>query len=106
MFIAPVKEIDVEQTIKGLKTNSAAGFDEIPKSLFQQCLRYFVKPLNHIYNVSFQNDVFPVIMKKVKITQLFKKGDKQDIQNYRPISILSVFLKISDEAGYINHCST
>jgi hypothetical protein len=94
MFIAPVTETEVEQTIKGLKTNSAAGFDEIPVSLVKQCLGYFVKPLVHIYNVSFQTGIFPDIMKKAKIRPLFKKGDKQDVQNYRPISILSAFSKI------------
>jgi hypothetical protein len=100
MFIAPVTEIEAERTIKGLKTNSAAGFDEIPMSLIKQCLGYFVKPLTHIYNVSFQTDIFPDIMKKAKIRPLFKKGDKQDIQNYRPISILSAFLKILEKLMY------
>jgi hypothetical protein len=91
MFIAPVTETEVEQTIKGLKTNSAAGFDEIPMSLAKQCLGYFLKPLTHIYNASFQTGIFPDIMKKAEIRPLFKKWDKQDIQNYRPISILSAF---------------
>jgi hypothetical protein len=93
MFIVPVTEIEVEQTIKGLKTNSAAGFDEIPMSLVKQCLGYYVKPLVHIYNVSFQTGIFPDITKKAKIRPLFKKEDKQDVQNYRPISILSAFSK-------------
>jgi hypothetical protein len=48
----------VEQTIKGLKTNSAADFDEVPLSFTKQCLGYFVKPLTHIYNVSFQTGIF------------------------------------------------
>jgi hypothetical protein len=39
IFIAPVTEIEVEQTIKGLK-NLAAGFVEIPVSLVKQCLGY------------------------------------------------------------------
>jgi hypothetical protein len=73
MFIAPVTETEVEQTIKGLKTNSAAGFDEIPISFVKQCLGYFVKPLTHIYNVSFQTVIFPDIMKKAKIRPLFFK---------------------------------
>jgi hypothetical protein len=91
MFIAPVSVHEVEQVIKGLKTNSAAGFDEILMSLVKQCLCYFIKPLVHIYNVPFQTGIFPDVMKKAKIKPLFKKGDKQDIQNYRPISILSAF---------------
>jgi hypothetical protein len=94
MFIAPVTEIEMEQTIKGLKTNSAAGFDEIPMSLVKQCLGYFVKPLTHIYNVSFQTGIFPDIMKKAKIRPLFKEEDKQNLHNYRPTSILPAFSKI------------
>jgi hypothetical protein len=97
MFIAPVTEIEVEQTRKGLKTNSAAGFDKIPMSLVKQCLGYFVKPLTYIYNISFQTGIFPDIMKKAKIRPLFKTGDKQDIQDYRPISILSVFSKMCNK---------
>jgi hypothetical protein len=91
MFIAPVTETEVEQVIKGLKNNSPAGFDEIPTFLVKQCLCYFVKPFVHISNVSFQTGIFPDMMKKAKIEPLLKKGDRQDIQNYRPISILSVF---------------
>jgi hypothetical protein len=100
LFIAPVTEIEVEQTIKGLKTNSAAGFDKIPVSLVKQCLGYFVKPLAHIYNVSFLSGIFPDVMKKVKIRPLFKKGDKQDVQNYRLISISIAFSKILEKFMY------
>jgi hypothetical protein len=83
-----------------IKKNSAASFDEIPMTLVKQCLYYFVKPFTHIYNVSFQTGIFPDIMKKAKIRPLFKKSDKQDIQNYRPISILSAFSKILEKLMY------
>ena len=69
-------------------------------SLVKQCLGYFIKPLVHIYNVSFQTGIFPDMMKLAKIKPLFKKGDRQDIQNYRPISILSAFSKILEKLMY------
>ena len=39
-------------------------------------------------------------MKIAKIRPLFKKGDKLDIQNYKPISVLSVFSKILENIIY------
>ena len=39
-------------------------------------------------------------MKEAKISPLFKKGDKQDIWNYRPIAVLSVFSKILENFMY------
>jgi hypothetical protein len=90
----------VEQVIKGLKNNSSAGFDEILTFLVKQCLCYFIKPLVHIYNVSFQTGIFPDMMKKAKIKPLFKKGDRQYIQNYRPLSILSVFCRSLEKLMY------
>ena len=66
MFVAPVTETEVEKVIKGLKNNSSTGFDEIPTFLVKQCLCYFIKPLVHIYNVSFQTGIFPDMMKEQK----------------------------------------
>jgi hypothetical protein len=100
MFIAPVTETELIQVIKGLKNNSSAGFDETPTFLVKQCLCLFIKPLVHIYNVSFQTGTFPDMMKIAKVKPSFKQKDRQDIQNYRPISILSVFSKPLEKLMY------
>jgi len=39
-------------------------------------------------------------MKKAKIRPLFKKGDRQEMQNYRPISILSMLSRILEKLMY------
>ena len=100
MFVAPVSATEMEQVIKSLKNNSSTGYDEVPMSLVKQCLCYFIQPLVHIYNVSFQSGIFSDMMKLAKIKTLFKKGDKYDIQNYRLISILSAFSKILEKLMY------
>ena len=94
MLVSPVTVQEVEEVIKSLKTNVSAGFDEIPTSILKRCLCYFIRPLVHIYNISLQTGIFPDMMKIAKIRPLFKKGDRQNMQNYRPIYILTSFTKI------------
>ena len=53
-------------------------------------------------NSSFECGIFPNELKLAKVIPIFKNGDKQDISNYRPISILSFFSKIFEKTMY-NH---
>lgn len=52
-----------------------------------------------MYLISVNSGIFPDLMKIAKI-RLLKKGDKLDIQNYRPVSVLSVFSKILEKIMY------
>jgi hypothetical protein len=61
---------------------------------------YIMKPSVHICNVSFQYGIFTDEMKIANIKPHFKTGDKQDMRNYRPISVLSVFSKILEKLMY------
>jgi Notch-like protein len=45
--------------------------------------------------------IFPDCLKYSEIKPLFKKGDKQNISNYRPISILTSFSKVLEKAVHI-----
>ena len=100
MFVAPVTIEELERVIASLNKNASAGYEEIPMLEIKQCMGYIIKPLVHIFNVSFQSGIFPDQMKRAKIKPLFKKGDKQNMQNYRPISVLSVFSKVLEKLIY------
>jgi hypothetical protein len=50
-------------------------------------------PLKHIVNLSLAT----VQMKTAKVVPIFKSGDSTDINNYRPISLLSSFGKILEK---------
>ena len=58
------------------------------------------KPLSQIINESFQSGIFPDKMKLAKVIPLFKKGCSVTASNYRPISLLSVFSKITEKVMY------
>jgi len=50
--------------------------------------------LCRIINMSLNSGVFPTRLKYSIITPLHKKGDKNNMTNYRPISLLTSFSKI------------
>ena len=55
-----------------------------------------------IFKASLDEAVFPEKLKIAKVIPVFKKGDKENVENYRPISILPVFSKVLELIMY-NH---
>ena len=47
--------------------------------------------------MSFLTGEYPDLLKLVKVIPIFKGGETQDINNYRPISLLSIFNKIIEK---------
>ena len=62
------------------------------------------KPLSHLLNLSIQSGEYPKMLKKAKVTPIFKKGNKSDPNNYRPISVLPVISSIFER--HISNCVT
>jgi len=49
------------------------------------------EPLAAVITISFSQDVFPDTLKIAKIAPIFQSSGKLLINNYRPVSVLSVF---------------
>ena len=43
----------------------------------------------------------PVRLKYAEVVQLYKKGDKKDMSNYRPVSLLTAFSKVFEKVIYV-----
>jgi len=93
IFIYPVTEEVIDLT-KSLKGKPTAGDDDIPENLVKQCIQLIKGLLSHIYNLSLTSGVFPNVWKTVKVKPLYKKGNKYDMRNYRPISTIHIFRKL------------
>jgi hypothetical protein len=85
-------------TTKKLKTslnplNLKIHMDVVKYPLNYLKLALLILPhlLNHIYNTSFLSGTFPQCLKYSIVKLLFKKVDRTDISNYRPVSILTSF---------------
>ena len=56
--------------------------------------KYVTNQLSIIYQNCFNTSTFPYLWKKSNIVPVHKKGDKQIVNNYRPVSLLPVCRKI------------
>ena len=54
-------------------------------------------PLSILFNYSFKYEIYSNCLKTAKVVPIFKKGDKNKISNYRPISPLSTFSVILEK---------
>ena len=100
IFFTPVTENEVVEVAKSLKNKFATGNDDIPDYIVKQCIDYLKKPLTDIYNASLESGIFPDQLKIAKVIPVHKKGNKRDINNYRPIAPLSVFSRLLKKLVY------
>ena len=85
--------MEIENIIKSLKPSNIFGYDEVPMNLLRLCSSFVSSPLNYICNRTLSTGIFPDRLKYASIRPIFKNGKKDDINNYRPISILASFSK-------------
>ena len=95
-IIAHISNEEVLEIIKSLK-NKSTGPLSIPLNLLQIVADLIIFPLCHIINMSFSKGIFPEKLKIVKGIPLHKGGSTQDLNNFRPISLLSIFDKIIEK---------
>ena len=97
IFFLPTNRNEIINIVSKLKNKKSSGFDEIDNVILKSIILSIVDPLVHIFNLSLLHGKFPNLMKIAKIIPLFKKGDKLELGNYRPISLLTSFSKLLEK---------
>ena len=95
-----IESDQILKIIRSLDINKSHGYDNISARMLKICDSSIVKPLLMIFRNSLNEGVFPSLWKKGNITPIHKKGDKDNINNYRPISVLPLFGKLFEKLIY------
>ena len=94
--ITNISEEEVLEIIDNLESKSV-GPNSIPINLLKLISRQIIKPLCDLISLSFSSGVFPEELKISKVIPTHKGGSSEDVNNYRPISLLSIFDKIIEK---------
>ena len=104
-----VSRIFVERELKSLKRRKAAGCGDLPPGILKDAAYALSSPLTHLINLSLTTGLVPNKWKIAKVTPIHKKGNTNDYNNYRPISVLNTCSKILERAVHkqlIDHLET
>ena len=85
---------DVIKLINNIKPGVAVGDDFISARLIKDAKEVIAPILAQIINLGYDTSTFPDSMKSANIKPIHKKKSTEDIENYRPISILPTLSKI------------
>ena len=96
IIIAHISEEEVLGFINALE-NKSTGPNSIHIKLLKMIPNLIITPLCRIINMSFINGSFPENFKIVKVIPVHKGGSTQDMNNFRPISLLSIFDMIMEK---------
>ena len=91
MFFQPISFTNIFVVVQSLKDGKSSGHDGIDVKVFKKSIYLIIDPLCNVLNLSLEQGVFPHCLKIARVVPIFKKGHRHILNNYRPISILSVF---------------
>ena len=84
----------IEKLLKSLNPHKAVGPDEFKPIVLQTLHAELAPILQVIFQKSLDSGKLPHIWKEANVSPIFKKGDKSDPANYRPISLTCVLCKV------------
>ena len=89
-----ITPLAVNNKLKELNTNKAQGPDKIPPYVLNEIRNELSLPLCVLFNKSLESGELPEDWKTAEVTAIFKKGNKSDPGNYRPVSLTCVLCKV------------
>lgn len=90
----------IKSILGKLDSSKSAGPDTVPPILLIKCADQLSVPLYILFKRSINEGYMPLAWKRAFISPIHKKGSKNEIVNYRPISKLCIIAKVFERIVY------
>ena len=85
---------EMTSALKKIKNNKSPGLDGIPVEFYKMYWKNISEDLHQVLKHSYEIEELPKSQYDAVIRLLYKKGEREDIKNWRPISLLNTDAKI------------
>lgn len=96
-YLHPTDPAEVSRLIQTFKTDGAPGWDGLKPKDLKEVRHLIAEPLAHVINLSIASGSVPENLKIAQVCPIFKSGDRKDVNNYRPISLLTLTAKLLEK---------
>ena len=86
-------EVKVKDLLAAINSNKACGPDGIHGKILKHCAASLSHPLSMLFRLSYNSGCLPNDWKVAHVVPVHKKGCKDNVENYRPISLTSLVMK-------------
>ena len=93
---------EVFRILSTLDGSKAVGIDGISPLFLRHCAVALTPPLTRLFNLSLSSHSLPLEWRTRLVKPIFKSGDKCNVVNYRPISLLPAVSKVLERIMYNN----
>lgn len=97
IYLDPVTEMEISDIINNLKNKKSPGIDQISGDMFKHIQIHIKTPITYLANKVIETGQFPSSLKIGIIKPIYKAGDKSEIANYRPITLITCLAKILEK---------
>jgi len=98
LYLRKINALEINNIISNMKGDSAPGKDGITINVVKQIKESISDILAHIFNKILLEGIIPDSFKSAIVTPIHKNSNKKLINNYRPIRLLNIFLKMFERA--------
>ena len=100
IFLNEVEPGEVCKVLLSLDISKAGDIYGITPFFLKTGAHELTENLTKLFSISFETGIFPDVFKNSLIITLHKKNSKNDVSNYRPISLLPLFSKVFEKIMY------
>lgn len=97
LYFSPTNPCEVIKIVNSFSNSTSLDHNKISNKILKHVINSVSVILSHLFNISMSSGVFPNCFKIARVVPIHKSNSVHNVENYRPISILSSVSKILEK---------